>query len=116
MTMTEMIAVDDPAAVATTGTAPAAPRTTGTAAAARTAPESIDKGLGVSPGAGPGLALGHRAPGRTLQLSPILRRSHGTDTHALTHVQPLGPAHDPAPGPAVNLEAVRVKWSRLFLT
>lgn len=116
MTMTETIAVDDRAAAATTGTAPAAPRTTGTVAAAHTVPESTDKDLGDSPGAGLGPALGRRVPDRTLQQRPILRRSRGTDTRALTHDQPPGHAHDPAPGLAVSLEAVKRKWSRFFLT
>lgn len=115
MTMTEKIAVDDHAAAATIATAPAVPHTNAIADAARTAPESTDKGLSDSLGADPGPALGHRVPDRTLRLQPISRRSLGTDTRALTHDQPLDPAHDPAPGPAVNLEAVKGNWLRSFL-
>lgn len=113
-TMTGTTDVDDHAAAATTGTGPAARHTNGTAAAAHTVPESTDKGLGDSPGEGPAPTLGHRAPGQTLQLRPNSRRNHGTDTHVLTRGQPPGPAHDPAPGPAGNLEAV--SGNRSFLT
>lgn len=114
--MTETIGVDDRAAAATTGTGPAAHRTRGTAGAAHTAPESTDKDLDDSPGAGPAPTLGHRVPGRTLQLRPISRRSSSrvTDTRVLTRGRPPGPAHDPAPGPAGNLEAAR--GNRSFLT
>lgn len=114
MTMTETIDVDDRAAAATTGTAPAARHTNGTAAAAHTAPESTDKDLGDSPGAGPGPTPGRRVPGRTLHLRPISKRSRGTDSRVLTRGRPPGPAHDPAPGPAVSLEAVSGNQS--FLT
>lgn len=112
--MTETIDVDDHAAAATTGTGPAAHRMSGTAAAAHTAPESTDRDLGGSPEAGPALTLGHRVPGRTLQLRPISRRSRVIDTPVLTRGRPPGPAHDPAPGPAGNLEAV--SGNRSFLT
>lgn len=104
--MTETTDVDDHAAAATTGTGPAARRMSGTAAVAHTAPESTDKDLGGSPEAGPAPTLGHRVPGRTLQLRPISRRSRAIDTRVLTRGRPPGPAHDPALGPAGNLEAV----------
>lgn len=113
--MIETIDVDDRGAAATTGTGPAAHRTRGIAAAAHTAPESTDRDLDDSPGAGLAPALGHRVPGRTLQLRPISRRSSRvTDTRVLTRGRPPGPAHDPAPGPAGNLEAA--SGNRSFLT
>lgn len=112
--MIETIDVDDRAAAATTGTGLAAHRTRGTVAVAHTAPASTGKDLDDSPGAGPAPTLGHRVPGRTLQLRPISRRSRVTDTRVLTRGRPPGPAHDPAPGPAGNLEAV--SGNRSFLT
>lgn len=113
--MTETIGGGDHAVAVITDTAPAALRTTDTAAAARTAPESTDKGHADNPEVGPGPALGLRVPDQTLRLHPILKRSRGTDTRGHSHGLPPGPAHDPAPGPAVNLEVVRGNcwWSFL---
>lgn len=107
-TTTETIAIDDHAAAATTATAPAAPRTSATAGAAHTALESTDRDLGDTPGGALAPAPGRRVPDKTLRLHRILRRSRDTDTRVPTLALPPGPAHGHAPGPAVNLEAVKV--------